>query len=110
MAADPDSAGSPATLVAATAELTLESPGSQAEVPAHRSHDPEASKKRTDPFEFGNRLLGEEDDVFEFNAWDRVETDDAFKEYSEKQFEFQRQSPVSDFDKSKWFSCFSTQI
>ena len=48
------------------------------------------------------RFLGEEDDVFEFNAWDHVETDDAFKEYAEQQFEMQRQSPVSDFDKSKF--------
>lgn len=71
------------------------------EIPAHRSHDPTNNLKRTDPFQFGSRLLGAGDDVFEFNAWDHVETDDAYKEYAESQFEMQRQSPVSDFDKSE---------
>lgn len=73
-----------------------------AEVPPHRSHDPAKSLKRTDPFQFGSRFLGEGDNVFEFNAWDHVETDDAYKEYAERQFEMQRQSPVSDFDKSRF--------
>lgn len=72
-----------------------------AEVPAHRSHDPAKNSKRTDPFQFGSRYLSEEDNVFEFNAWDHVETDDAYKEYAESQIEKQRQAPVSDFDKSK---------
>lgn len=71
---------------------------------AHRSHDPSSNQKRTDPFMFGQRYLTEEDNVFEYNAWDHVETDDAFKEYSEKQFALQRQSPVSDFDKSMFLS------
>ncbi|CAK7198274.1 hypothetical protein SEUCBS139899_000934 [Sporothrix eucalyptigena] len=83
------------------------------DVPAHRSHDPTNNAKRTDPFMFGQRFLTQEDDVFEYNAWDHVETDDAFKEYSEKQYELQRSSPVSDFDKSrfngdpaKWWNLF----
>jgi tRNAThr (cytosine32-N3)-methyltransferase len=71
------------------------------QVPAHRSHDPQKSLKRTDPFQFGSRLLSEEDNVFEFNAWDHVETDDTYKEYAELQYAKQRQDPVSDFDKSK---------
>ena len=71
------------------------------EVPPHRSHDPAKSQKRSDPFQFGNRFLTQEDDVFEYNAWDHVETDDAYKEYSERQYEKQRQAPVSDFDKCK---------
>lgn len=78
------------------------------EVPPHRSHDPAKNLKRTDPFQFGSRFLGESDDVFEFNAWDHVETDDAYKDYAESQLEMQRQSPVSDFDKSKcrcYFVC-----
>jgi tRNAThr (cytosine32-N3)-methyltransferase len=70
------------------------------ELPAHRSHDPRTNQKRTDPFQFGSRFLEAGDDVFEFNAWDHVETDDAYKEYAERQFEMQRQSPVSEFDKS----------
>lgn len=73
-------------------------------VPSHLSHDPAKNLKRSDPFQFGSRYLGEGDDVFEFNAWDHVETDDAYKEYAEKQIEMQRQSPVSDFDKSKWLA------
>lgn len=70
--------------------------------PPHRSHDPQHNMKRTDPFMFGSRFLDEGDDVFEFNAWDHVETDDAYKEYSEQQFAMQRASPVSDFDKSTY--------
>jgi hypothetical protein len=69
-------------------------------IEAHRSHDPDTNKKRSGPFQFGSRYLEAGDDVFEFNAWDHVETDDAYKEYTERQFEMQRQSPVSDFDKS----------
>lgn len=71
-------------------------------LPPHRSHDPQYNQKRTDPFQFGSRFLEEGDDPFEFNAWDHVETDDAFKEFAEQQYELQRQSPVSDFDKSKY--------
>ncbi|KJZ75547.1 hypothetical protein HIM_05010 [Hirsutella minnesotensis 3608] len=74
------------------------------EVPPHRSHDPASNLKRSDPFQFGSRYLTEEDDVFEFNAWDHVETDDAYKEYAERQFEMQRQAPVSDFDKNRFNS------
>lgn len=71
----------------------------QTSVPPHRSHDPQYNQKRSDPFQFGSRYLGQEDDVFEFNAWDHVETDDTYKEYAEQQYAMQRQSPVSDFDK-----------
>lgn len=67
----------------------------------HRSHDPQYNQKRSDPFQFGSRYLEQDDDVFEFNAWDHVETDDAYKEYAEQQFAMQRQAPVSDFDKCK---------
>jgi tRNAThr (cytosine32-N3)-methyltransferase len=45
--------------------------------------------------------LSEEDNVFEFNAWDHVETDDTYKEYAELQYAKQREAPVSEFDKSK---------
>ncbi|KAM5342708.1 hypothetical protein ACJ41O_013674 [Fusarium nematophilum] len=73
-----------------------------AEVPPHRSHDPANNLKRSDPFQFGSRYLNEGDDVFEFNAWDHVETDDAYKEYAEQQYAKQRQFPVSDFEKRKF--------
>ncbi|KAJ4250607.1 hypothetical protein NW762_011866 [Fusarium torreyae] len=73
-----------------------------AEVPPHRSHDPTNNLKRSDPFQFGSRYLNEGDDVFEFNAWDHVETDDTYKEYAEQQYAKQRQHPVSDFEKRKF--------
>ncbi|KAM0345137.1 hypothetical protein ACHAPU_006772 [Fusarium lateritium] len=73
-----------------------------AEVPPHRSHDPTNNLKRSDPFQFGSRYLSEGDNVFEFNAWDHVETDDAYKEYAEQQYAKQRQNPVSDFEKRKF--------
>ncbi|KAF2499792.1 methyltransferase [Lophium mytilinum] len=81
--------------------------------PTSRSHNPDNNQKRTDPFAFGSRLLEEGDDIFEFNAWDHVETDDAYKEFSELQYAKQREAPVSDFDKSrfngnpaKWWNLF----
>lgn len=82
-------------------------------IPTHRSHDPQNNMKRTDPFQFGSRTLHEEDNVFEFNAWDHVETDDAYKEYAEVQYARQRESPVSEFDRNrfnkdpvKWWNLF----
>ncbi|KAK2047787.1 methyltransferase domain-containing protein [Colletotrichum somersetense] len=89
-------------LIEKTVDLQLSAPTGQEEKPPHRSHDPQYNQKRSDPFQFGSRLLGEQDDVFEFNAWDHVETDDAYKEYAEQQYEMQRQSPVSDFDKNRF--------
>lgn len=62
---------------------------------------PSNNLKRSDPFQFGTRFLTQEDDVFAFNAWDHVEVDDEFKKFAEQQYEMQRQSPVSDFDKGK---------
>lgn len=82
-------------------EIAQDKQQQEPELPPHRSHDPQYNQKRSDPFQFGSRYLGEEDDVFEFNAWDHVETDDAYKEYAEQQYAMQRQAPVSDFDKSK---------
>lgn len=77
--------------------------GTPEAVPTHRSHDPANNLKRSDPFQFGSRLLETGDDVFEFNAWDHVEADDAYKEHILRQLALQRQSPVSDFDRSKSF-------
>jgi tRNAThr (cytosine32-N3)-methyltransferase len=74
------------------------------ETPPHRSHDPQTNLKKTDPFQFGSRFLNQEDNVFEFNAWDHVETDDTYKEYAELQYAKQREAPVSEFDKSRYLS------
>ncbi|KAI1911186.1 hypothetical protein LOZ53_005368 [Ophidiomyces ophidiicola] len=83
------------------------------QVPRHRSHDPSNNQKRTDPFQFGSRFLEEGDDVFEFNAWDHVETDADYKQYTELQIAKQREAPVSDFDRqrfnsdpAKWWNLF----
>ena len=78
-----------------------------AQIPPHRSHDPQYNQKRIDPFQFGSRYLSEEDNVYEFNAWDHVETDDTYKEYAELQYAKQREAPVSEFDKSKRWLVFS---
>ncbi|GAB7354720.1 hypothetical protein MBLNU459_g5136t1 [Dothideomycetes sp. NU459] len=59
-------------------------------------------QKRSDPFQFGSRYLEEGDDIFAYNAWDHVETDDTYKAFIETQAEFQRSSPVSDFDKKRF--------
>lgn len=72
------------------------------ELPSHRSHDPNNNLKRTDPFMFGSRYLQEDDNVFEFNAWDHVIPDAAYYEYAETQYSFQRASPVSEFDKKRF--------
>lgn len=85
-------------------------------LPPHLSHDPATNGKRTDPFQFGQRYLKEEDDVFEFNAWDHVTPDDEYYEYCEAQYAKQKASPVSDFDKTrihsqpeKWWDLFYKQ-
>lgn len=82
-------------------ESTSAPAGPPARTSSHLSHDAATNLKRSDPFQFGSRTLGEQDDVFEFNAWDHVETDETYKEYAELQYAKQRESPVSDFDRSK---------
>lgn len=95
------------SLVEQTAALQLAQPNNEAqELPAlHVEHSNTQRERdnRTEPSQFGSRYLTDEDDVFQYNAWDHVETDDAFKQYAEEQYEMQRQSPVSEFDKSEYF-------
>ncbi|KAI1075217.1 methyltransferase [Whalleya microplaca] len=100
------------SLVDKVSSLTVQDT-SEAQLPPHRNHDPQYNMKRSDPFQFGSRYLEEGDNVFEFNAWDHVETDDTYKEYAEQQYAMQRESPVSDFDKhrfnsdpAKWWNLF----
>lgn len=100
-------------LTNSTSEMVLtKDPSVNADsIPPHLSHDPENNLKRSDPFQFGSRLLSQEDNVFEFNAWDHVETDDTYKEYAELQYAKQREVPVSDFDKStSYFFFFSIPL
>lgn len=91
------------SLIEDTSSLAVSDPATVAsqENPSHLSHSSQTDLKRTDPFQFGSRLLSEEDNVFEHNAWDHVETDDTYKEYAELQYAKQREAPVSEFDKSK---------
>ncbi|MCJ1350502.1 MAG: hypothetical protein MMC33_000483 [Icmadophila ericetorum] len=85
--------------------------------PAGRTRDPVPNHnlKRTDPYQFGTRFLSEGDDVYEFNAWDAVETDEAYRLHAKSQYEFQRAHAVSEFDKGrfnnapeKWWDKFYT--
>lgn len=85
------------------AKKTLQSEEKEVcEIPPHRSHDPNNNLKRTDPFKFGSRYLQENDNVFEFNAWDHVLPDASYYEYAETQYNAQRAAPVSDFDKKRF--------
>ncbi len=99
-----------AEIIDALGALDLEIDSTKVLLPPHKSHDPQYNQKRSDPFQFGSRYLGQDDNVFEFNAWDHVETDDAYKEYSEAQYAKQREAPVSAFDQSKLNIYFSWQI
>lgn len=71
------------------------------QAPTDRPSSPTSNpQKRTDPFQFGSRYLEEGDDIFQFNAWDHVEVDDAFKAFAEEQYTRQRESPASDYHRS----------
>lgn len=108
-------------LTLSTPQPYLPNPGplaplEQTSVPAHRSHSPANNQKRSDPFKFGSRYLEDNDDPFEFNAWDHVNPDAEYLSYADAQYDKQRQSPVSDFDRKrfnndpeKWWNLFYTQ-
>jgi tRNAThr (cytosine32-N3)-methyltransferase len=59
------------------------------------------SEKRSDPFQFGSRFLEEGHDIFEYNAWDHVETDDAYGKFAQEQYKKQRESRVTEAERSK---------
>lgn len=63
-------------------------------------------QKRTDPFQFGSRFLEEGDDIFSYNAWDHVETDEEYRSFAEGQYAKQREDPVGDDDKSTYVYAF----
>ena len=90
-------------------------PSEQPATPPHRSPDPSNNLKRSDPFQFGSRYLLPTDNVFEFNAWDHVETDETYNAHAEAQYSTQRENPVSAYDKQrfnadpeKWWNRFYT--
>ncbi|KAK5090506.1 hypothetical protein LTR05_000679 [Lithohypha guttulata] len=85
-------------------------------IPPHLSHDPATNAKRTDPFQFGQRYLNDQEDVFEYNAWDHVDPDEEHLKFTEEQYAKQRAAPVSDFDRErfntqpeKWWDLFYKQ-
>jgi tRNAThr (cytosine32-N3)-methyltransferase len=86
---------------AAEEPATYGIPGYLQPVRKPRTGSSQNPEKRTNPFQFGSRFLEEGDDIFAYNAWDHVETDEAYREFSEEQYTKQREAPVNDFDKSK---------
>jgi tRNAThr (cytosine32-N3)-methyltransferase len=84
--------------------------------PPHLSHDPTNNAKRSDPFQFGQRYLEKQEDVFDYNAWDHVKPDEEHEIYSASQYAMQRAAPVSEFDRNrfnsqpeKWWDIFYKQ-
>lgn len=57
------------------------------------------NRQGDNPFEFGNRYLKNEEDVWAHNAWDHVEWGEEQLLEAERQLAAQKQTPVSDFDK-----------
>lgn len=85
-------------------QLALESPSTT---------PPPNGPKDPTPFKFGTRLLTDPSSVFEHNAWDHVETDEAYRAASAAQISFQRSRPVDPFNKhrfnsdpAKWWDAF----
>ena len=62
------------------------------------------NREGDDPFQFGNRILTDENDVWNHNAWDQVEWGEEQKLEAERQLEAQQQTPVKDFDKNLYNS------
>lgn len=77
-------------------------PSSIAPIRKPRTDSADNPEKRSDPFQFGSRFLEDGDDIFAHNAWDHVETDDAYKSFAEECYQKQRDAPVSEFDRSTY--------
>ncbi|KAF2665966.1 methyltransferase [Microthyrium microscopicum] len=67
-----------------------------------RTDSSQNPEKRSDPFQFGSRYLEEGDDIFSYNAWDHVETDETYRVFAEDMYAKQRSEPVSEFDKKRF--------
>lgn len=59
---------------------------------------------RDDPFQFGQRTLTSDDDVWKHNAWDNVEWGQEQVLEAEEKIKKQYENPVDDFDKHKYNS------
>lgn len=64
----------------------------------------ERSERNDRPFEFGQRYLNNEDDVWSHNAWDHVEWGEEQKLEAEKKIADQKLAPVNDFDKKQYMA------
>lgn len=69
---------------------------------AEETRASEARANRDNPFQFGQRILKEDDDVWAHNAWDHVEWGEKQKLEAERQIAAQKQTPVSEFDKLQY--------
>lgn len=54
---------------------------------------------RDDPFEFGQRYLKDDNEVFNYNAWDNVEWGEEQIKEAEEKIKKQYEEPVRDYDK-----------
>ncbi|KAH3668328.1 hypothetical protein OGAPHI_002082 [Ogataea philodendri] len=57
---------------------------------------------RDQPFDFGQRYLKNEDEVFNFNAWDNVDWDDEQLKDFEEKIKQQHNDPVADYYKKQY--------
>ncbi|SCV05804.1 LANO_0H15544g1_1 [Lachancea nothofagi CBS 11611] len=65
---------------------------------------PDTRFGRDDPFQFGQRQLTEDSDIWNHNAWDNVEWGEEQVSQAEEKISEQQKNPVSDFDRKLYNS------
>ncbi|SCU82661.1 LADA_0C07118g1_1 [Lachancea dasiensis] len=65
---------------------------------------PDTRIGRDDPFQFGQRKLQDESDIWNHNAWDNVEWGEEQVQQAEEKIAEQHKCPVSEFDKTLYNS------
>ncbi|KAI7856272.1 S-adenosyl-L-methionine-dependent methyltransferase [Circinella umbellata] len=63
----------------------------------------EVNATNEDEAKFGSRLLNNSDSVFDHNAWDHVEWDEAHEKYAQSQLERHQNSPVPKEEQDQYF-------
>ncbi|PVV03891.1 hypothetical protein BB560_001619 [Smittium megazygosporum] len=61
---------------------------------AKEHNDTPNSESSADQPGFGGRILSDQDNVFDFNAWDNVEPDEEYLDYAKERISFHEQNPV----------------